>query len=46
MDRDSYPVSDRYANECLTLPLFVGMTDAQVETVIDKIRDFMLHARA
>jgi dTDP-4-amino-4,6-dideoxygalactose transaminase len=38
MDRSSFPVSDRYANECLTLPLFAGLTDAQVDYVIENVR--------
>jgi dTDP-4-amino-4,6-dideoxygalactose transaminase len=41
MDRESFPVSDNYGKECLTLPLFVGMTDVQVELVIAKVREFM-----
>lgn len=41
MDRESFPVSDRYANECLSLPIFAGMTDAQVDVVVEKVRDFL-----
>jgi dTDP-4-amino-4,6-dideoxygalactose transaminase len=39
-DPHSFPVSDRYARECLSLPLFVGMTEAQVERVCAAIRRF------
>jgi dTDP-4-amino-4,6-dideoxygalactose transaminase len=39
-DAQSFPVSDRYARECLSLPLFVGMTEAQVERVCAAIRRF------
>lgn len=41
MDRTSFPISDRYAKECLSLPLFIGMKDAQIELVIEKVRSFM-----
>jgi dTDP-4-amino-4,6-dideoxygalactose transaminase len=37
-DGKSYPVADRYARECLSLPLFVGMTQAQVDRVCKTIR--------
>jgi dTDP-4-amino-4,6-dideoxygalactose transaminase len=36
----SFPVADRYARECLSLPLFVGMTEAQVDRVCSTIRRF------
>jgi dTDP-4-amino-4,6-dideoxygalactose transaminase len=36
----SFPVADRYARECLSLPLFVGMTEVQVERVCEAIRQF------
>jgi dTDP-4-amino-4,6-dideoxygalactose transaminase len=36
----TFPVSDRYARECLSLPLFVGMTEAQVERVCAAVRRF------
>jgi dTDP-4-amino-4,6-dideoxygalactose transaminase len=44
IDRDSFPVSDRFSNECLSLPIFSGMRDAQVELVVEKVRDFMARA--
>jgi len=40
MDRNSYPRSDRWARELLSLPLFYGMTDAQADHVIGSIHDF------
>jgi dTDP-4-amino-4,6-dideoxygalactose transaminase len=39
-DPGSFPVSDRYARECLSLPLFVGMTEPQFERVCAAIRTF------
>jgi dTDP-4-amino-4,6-dideoxygalactose transaminase len=40
MDRNSYPVADRWAREGLSLPLFYGMTDAQVDRVCHEVRRF------
>jgi dTDP-4-amino-4,6-dideoxygalactose transaminase len=39
-DRDTFPVADRYARECLSLPLFGGMTEAQLDRVCETIRRF------
>jgi len=39
-DRDSFPVADRNARECLSLPIFSGMTMAQNDRVIDGVRGF------
>ena len=39
-DGDSFPVADRYARECLSLPLFVGMTEAQVDRVCETVKAF------
>jgi len=36
----SYPVADRWARESLSLPLFVGMSDAQLEYVVAAVRNF------
>jgi dTDP-4-amino-4,6-dideoxygalactose transaminase len=41
-DAQSFPVADRYARECLSLPLFVGITEAQVEQVCRAIRRFFV----
>jgi dTDP-4-amino-4,6-dideoxygalactose transaminase len=38
--RLDFPESDRWANEGLTLPLFVGMTSAQQMHVVSAIREF------
>jgi len=37
LDRDGFPVSDRYASECLSLPLFAGMERAQLDYVCDGV---------
>jgi dTDP-4-amino-4,6-dideoxygalactose transaminase len=39
-DRDSYPNAEEWARECLSLPLFYGMTDDQVDQVVQRINDF------
>jgi dTDP-4-amino-4,6-dideoxygalactose transaminase len=39
-DPQSFPVADQYARECLSLPLFVGMTEAQVDRVCETIIRF------
>jgi dTDP-4-amino-4,6-dideoxygalactose transaminase len=36
----SYPVSERYAKECLSLPLYTGMTEAQVDYLCDSVIRF------
>jgi dTDP-4-amino-4,6-dideoxygalactose transaminase len=38
--RDKFPVADRYARECLSLPLFAGMTAAQLDRVCATIGRF------
>lgn len=40
MDRDSFPNAERNGRECLTLPLFVGMSDRQVDRVIEGVLSF------
>jgi dTDP-4-amino-4,6-dideoxygalactose transaminase len=40
IDRESFPRSDNWANEGLSLPLFYGMTDAQVDKTATAVRDF------
>lgn len=40
IDRTSFPEADRWANEGLSLPLFYGMTEAQVDQVVDAVCDF------
>jgi dTDP-4-amino-4,6-dideoxygalactose transaminase len=39
-DLGSFPCADRNARECLSLPIFAGMTAAQTERVITEIRHF------
>jgi dTDP-4-amino-4,6-dideoxygalactose transaminase len=39
-DRKSFPNSDRWANEGLSLPLFYGMTDRQIRHVIAAVTKF------
>ena len=40
MDRASYPVTDIYASHCLSLPMFSGMTKAQMDRVVCTVRAF------
>ncbi|MBV8591314.1 MAG: DegT/DnrJ/EryC1/StrS family aminotransferase [Acetobacteraceae bacterium] len=40
MDRKSYPVSDAYARNGLSLPMFAGMTDVQTCLVVTAVRAF------
>jgi dTDP-4-amino-4,6-dideoxygalactose transaminase len=44
LDRDRFPVADAWARECLSLPLFVGMSAAQQDKVCNEIRKFFAHA--
>ena len=41
LDRDSFPVADRFAAMGLSLPLYAGMTPAQQEQVIAAVRGFL-----
>jgi len=43
MDRDSFPVADAFARDGLSLPLFVGMTEAQQDRVVAAARGFFGH---
>lgn len=40
IDRTSYPVTDRYARGCLSLPMYSGMTDVQANCVVAAVREF------
>jgi dTDP-4-amino-4,6-dideoxygalactose transaminase len=40
IERESYPAADRNARECLTLPIFTGMTMQQADRVIGEIRRY------
>ncbi len=42
-DRESYPVADAWATEGLSLPLYYGMTDAEVDRVAAAIRGYFHH---
>jgi dTDP-4-amino-4,6-dideoxygalactose transaminase len=35
-----FPVSEALARECLSLPIFPGMTEEQVDAVVDEIRGY------
>jgi dTDP-4-amino-4,6-dideoxygalactose transaminase len=39
----SFPHADRWASEGLSLPLFIGMTRAQQQRVIDATREYFAH---
>jgi dTDP-4-amino-4,6-dideoxygalactose transaminase len=38
--RGDFEVAERVARECLSLPLFPGMTDAQLERTVESVIDF------
>jgi dTDP-4-amino-4,6-dideoxygalactose transaminase len=40
MDRNSFPQSDNWADLGMSLPLFYGMTDSQVDATATAVRDF------
>ncbi|HEV2099933.1 MAG TPA: DegT/DnrJ/EryC1/StrS family aminotransferase [Stellaceae bacterium] len=40
IDQSSFPCADRNARECLSLPIFAGMTPAQTDRVIAEIHGF------
>ena len=35
-----FPVSEKAASQCLSLPIFPELTDAQIQRVVAVIRDF------
>ncbi len=39
---DSFPVAEKAARECLSLPIYPEMTDAQIERVAGVIKEFFL----
>jgi len=39
-DPEGFPVADRNARECLSLPIFPGMTSAQIDHVITDVHEF------
>jgi dTDP-4-amino-4,6-dideoxygalactose transaminase len=40
MERQSFPTSENWATQGLSLPLFYGMTDAQLRRVVDTVHEF------
>jgi dTDP-4-amino-4,6-dideoxygalactose transaminase len=40
IDPEAFPQTDRWAEEGLSLPLYYGMTERQIDRVIDAVRDF------
>lgn len=38
--RGDYPITEKYADEVLSLPMYNGMTDEEIRTVIDAINQF------
>jgi dTDP-4-amino-4,6-dideoxygalactose transaminase len=43
-DLNRYPHTERWASEGLSLPLFYGMSEAQVDYVVAKVGEFFRHA--
>lgn len=39
----AFPVAETIARECVSLPLFPGMTDAQVDAVVEAVRVYFGH---
>jgi UDP-4-amino-4,6-dideoxy-N-acetyl-beta-L-altrosamine transaminase len=42
-DRHDYPVAEKYYSECLSIPMFHSITDAEIDTVIFRINEFYKH---
>ena len=38
--RGDYPITEKYADEVLSLPMYNGMTEEEIQTVIDAINQF------
>ena len=38
--RGDYPISEKYADEVLSLPMYNGMTADEIQTVIDAVNSF------
>jgi len=43
--RGQFPVTERAAQEILSLPMFAEMTESQVDEVVGAIRDFFAEGR-
>ncbi|MDX8395405.1 MAG: DegT/DnrJ/EryC1/StrS aminotransferase family protein [Mariprofundaceae bacterium] len=39
---EDYPVATKYGNETITLPLFPGLTDEEVDFIIKTVKDFFV----
>jgi Predicted pyridoxal phosphate-dependent enzyme apparently involved in regulation of cell wall biogenesis len=39
-----FPVAEKAARECLSLPIYPELTDAQVQRVADVVKDFFKKA--
>jgi dTDP-4-amino-4,6-dideoxygalactose transaminase len=37
-----FPITERYAAECLSLPMYPELTDAHIEYVVEAIKEFMV----
>jgi dTDP-4-amino-4,6-dideoxygalactose transaminase len=38
--KGDFPIAEELAETCLSLPLYPGLTDAQIEYVIEKVSEF------
>jgi dTDP-4-amino-4,6-dideoxygalactose transaminase len=38
--RGAFPVAEAVARECLSLPIFPGITEGQIAAVVEGVRDF------
>ena len=45
LTREDFPVAERYYERCVSLPLYVGMTDAESDYVIDTVIDTVKRSR-
>ena len=45
LGRGAFPVSERWADECLSLPMFPGITEPQLTTVCNAVAEFFDHVR-
>jgi dTDP-4-amino-4,6-dideoxygalactose transaminase len=38
-----FPITELYAKQCLSLPMYPELTDAQIEYVVEAIKSFMVN---
>jgi dTDP-4-amino-4,6-dideoxygalactose transaminase len=43
--RGQFPIAERYYQQCLSLPIYPTLTDAEQKFVIDSIKDFFLYVK-